>query len=158
MFVKCPNCKRTDFKTTMKYQPDVVPNGSFVHCLLPYPIDWLCTSTTLSAEMTCPECCAQLVLNGRLTVVEESTTVNPPEETRVPTPDEPITTPFTSDGNPQIIEEDSKYPDDPKGSNDVTEEDLKMLAKINKSLVCDICGKECKNQLGLNSHKRSHKK
>ena len=25
-------------------------------------------------------------------------------------------------------------------------------------LICDVCGKKCKNQLGLNSHKRSHKK
>ncbi len=25
------------------------------------------------------------------------------------------------------------------------------------TLVCDICGKECKNALGLNSHKKSHK-
>lgn len=25
-------------------------------------------------------------------------------------------------------------------------------------LVCDVCGKECKNLLGLNAHKRSHNK
>jgi hypothetical protein len=24
------------------------------------------------------------------------------------------------------------------------------------SFVCDVCGKICKNQLGLNAHKRSH--
>lgn len=23
--------------------------------------------------------------------------------------------------------------------------------------ICDVCGKECKSELGLNSHKRSHK-
>lgn len=67
--VQCPNCKRKDFVTTDKFNPDVTPNGSMVKCLLPYQIDWLCSSTTLASEMTCPECCAQLVLNGRLTVL-----------------------------------------------------------------------------------------
>lgn len=67
--VQCPNCKRKDFVTTDKFSPDVTPNGSMVKCLLPYQIDWLCSSTTLASEMTCPECCAQLVLNGRLTVL-----------------------------------------------------------------------------------------
>ena len=37
--------------------------------------------------------------------------------------------------------EEREYPDDPPGANDVTEEDLEMVAKLRKSLVCDICGK-----------------
>lgn len=67
--VQCPNCKRKDFVTTEKFNPDVTPNGSMVKCLLPYQIDWLCSSTTLASEMTCPECLAQLVIDGRLTVL-----------------------------------------------------------------------------------------
>ena len=67
--IKCPNCKRTDFETTDKYNSEVSPVGSMVKCLLPYQIDWLCSSTTKGAEMTCPECLAALVLKGRLSVV-----------------------------------------------------------------------------------------
>lgn len=67
--VKCPNCKRVMFKTTIKFNPNETPRGDFVESLAKYQIDWLCSSTTLASEMTCPECCAQLVLNGRLTVL-----------------------------------------------------------------------------------------
>lgn len=68
--IQCPNCKRTDFVTTERYNPDVTPNGSMVKCLLPYHIDWLTSSTTLASEITCPECCAQLAPSGRLVVIE----------------------------------------------------------------------------------------
>jgi hypothetical protein len=67
--VKCPNCGRTDFITTDKYNPDVRPNGGMVKCTLPYYIDWLTTSSTVCAEMTCPECMAQLAPSGVLTVM-----------------------------------------------------------------------------------------
>ena len=87
-YVKCPNCKRTDFVTTMKFQPDATPNGSFVHCLLPYHIDWLCTSTTTAAEMTCPECLAQLVRNGKLLIVEKEEIL--PIETPAPVEEKPV--------------------------------------------------------------------
>ena len=73
--VKCTNCGRTDFETTDKYNPDITPNGAMVKSLLPYSIDWLTSSTTLAAEMTCPECLAQLAPSGKLTVLPE-----PPEE------------------------------------------------------------------------------
>ena len=73
--VKCTNCGRTDFETTDKYDPNITPNGSMVKCLLPYMIDWLTLSTTKAAEMTCPECLAQLAPSGKLTVLPE-----PPEE------------------------------------------------------------------------------
>jgi hypothetical protein len=67
--VKCPNCGRTDFITTDKYNPDVRPNGGMVKCTLPYYIDWLTTSSTVCAEMTCPECMAQLAPSGVLNVL-----------------------------------------------------------------------------------------
>lgn len=136
--VKCPNCKRTDFITTDKFNPDVQPNGSMVKCLLPYHIDWLCTSSTPAGQMTCPECTCQLAPYGRLTVVEEETKERP-----VPTPDEPITTPFTSDGNPTPAPMEEVAPEANQGPSD--------------PLVCDVCGKKCQNPLGLQSHKRSHK-
>jgi hypothetical protein len=72
--VVCPNCKRKDFITTEKYNPNVTPNGSMVKCLLTYHIDWLCSSTTGVAEMTCPECLAQLAPSGKLIVIP--TTIN----------------------------------------------------------------------------------
>ena len=67
--VKCPNCGRTDFITTDKFNPDVRPNGGMVKCTLPYYIDWLTTSSTVCAEMTCPECLAQLAPSGVLNVL-----------------------------------------------------------------------------------------
>lgn len=139
--VKCPNCKRMDFITTDKYNPDVQPNGSMVKCTLPYHIDWLCSSVTYAAQMTCPECTCQLAPYGRLTVMPDMMV---PEGAQIPTPDGPITTPFTSDGNPTPAPVEEAAPEaNPK--------------EAPNPLVCDICGKECKSQFGLNSHKRSHK-
>lgn len=139
--VKCPNCKRIDFVTTNQYDPEKLPNGSMVRCLLPYPIDWLCSSATYAAQMTCPECTCQLAPYGRLTVIPDMMV---PEGAQIPTPDGPITTPFTSDGNPTPAPVEEAAPEaNPK--------------EALNPLVCDICGKECKSQFGLNSHKRSHK-
>lgn len=78
--IQCPVCRRKDFITTEKYDPNVTPNGSMVKCLLPYHIDWLTTSTTKAAEMTCPECLAQLSPSGRLIIVEEKKTLVEVEE------------------------------------------------------------------------------
>ncbi len=64
----------------------------------------------------------------------------------------PITTPFTSDGNPapaEVAELVGKV-------NDVVDKAIDVLNASNP-LTCDVCGKECKSQLGLNSHKKSHK-
>ena len=99
----------------------------------------------------------------------------------ITTPDGPITTPFTSDGNPTPATEEAdrvakeasvaanKVLDkgiiDGKPDNEIIND---MAAAVNKviddslkdaipAFICDVCGKECKNQFGLNSHKRSHK-
>lgn len=71
MKVKCPNCGRMDFVTTDKYDPNITPHGGMVRSLLPYQIDWLTMSTTLAAEMTCPECLAQLAPSGKLWVIND---------------------------------------------------------------------------------------
>lgn len=82
--VKCINCGRSgDFITTDKFDPDETPNGSMVKCLLPYHIDWLTLSTTKAAEMTCPECLAQLAPSGRLTVLPRPKTLMETEEAMV---------------------------------------------------------------------------
>jgi hypothetical protein len=86
--VQCPICKRKDFETTEKYDPDVTPNGSFVRCLRPYQIDWLTSSTTLCSEMTCPECCALMAPSGRLTVIPD---VIEEEATEEPVTEDPVT-------------------------------------------------------------------
>jgi uncharacterized protein (DUF983 family) len=71
MKVKCPLCKTISFETTDKYDPNVTPNGAMVRKLVSWEIDWLCTSTTKAAEMTCPRCgTGQLAPSGRLTVIE----------------------------------------------------------------------------------------
>ena len=84
MRVQCPNCKRKDFETTERYEPDVRPNGSFVRCLLPYHIDWLTSSTTLASEMNCPECGCSLAPSGRLIVVQETAIPSPSELPELP--------------------------------------------------------------------------
>jgi DNA-directed RNA polymerase subunit RPC12/RpoP len=84
MKVKCPNCKRMSFETTEHYDPNANVRGHFVKCLLPYHIDWLCSSTTHAAEMTCPECLAPLVVKGRLLVVEDKPVVEVHVEAEVP--------------------------------------------------------------------------
>ena len=155
--IKCPNCREICFETTEKFRPDVTVNGSMVRTLprITWHIDWLCSDVTPAAQMTCPMCdVGQLAPSGRLLLVDPPPMNVLTQEQKhsaleyvnkrteeffddtepVPTPDEPITTPFTSDGN-QAPKPEAQNP-----------------------LICDICGKKCKNQLGLNSHKRSHKK
>jgi hypothetical protein len=53
-----------------------------------------------------------------------------------------------------------KEPEIPQVETPAPVEEVKPEAKTEapNPLICDVCGKECKNQLGLNSHKRSHKK
>ena len=117
MKIKCPNCKRTDFETTANYNPNLPPNGSMVKCLLPYHIDWLCSSTTKGAEMTCPECLAALVIKGKLSVAQ-----------------------------PTLMETEEAF----------TEKIATCEQEVPETFICDVCGKQAKNKLGLNSHKRSH--
>jgi ssDNA-binding Zn-finger/Zn-ribbon topoisomerase 1 len=76
--VDCPNCHRKLFETTERYDPNVTPTGASVRSLALYQIDWLTSSTTPVAMMTCPECEAQLAPSGRLTVIE-TTPVTPME-------------------------------------------------------------------------------
>lgn len=95
MKVICPNCKRKDFETTTKYIPEMTPNGGMVKCLLPYQIDWLCKSTTLAAEMTCPECLSPIVVRGRLLVEAEQ--VEQGKEVEAVKVEEPVQTAFVCD-------------------------------------------------------------
>jgi len=148
--VKCPNCKRILFETTDKYNPDVQPNGSMVKCLLPYHIDWLCSSATYAAQMTCPECTCQLAPYGRLTVIipqpspesvaepENQRTIEPPgtePESEVQGKDNPPDIPVTS---PAELSDAEK-------------------SVIAKPFTCDVCGKSFGTKLALSGHKRSHK-
>lgn len=156
--VKCPNCTRICFETTDQFNPDLPPHGGMVKCLLQYHIDWLCAPTTKASEMACPECLAPLVVGGILNVVmpareagecfgkSPAIALDKTTPGDVLTPNEPITTPFTSDGNPLPIEV--------IGGENIKEDDK---IKTEPAFVCDVCGKECKSQLGLNSHKKSHK-
>lgn len=157
--IKCPNCTRICFETTDQFNPDLPPHGGMVKCLLQYHIDWLCVPTTKASEMCCPECLAPLVVGGVLNVI----------------------LPFTSGGNPTPATEEAdrvakeasvaanKVLDkgiiDGKPDNEIIND---MAAAVNKviddslkdaipAFICDVCGKECKSELGLKSHKRSHK-
>lgn len=128
MKVKCPNCGRMDFDTTDKYNPDVTPNGSMVKSNLTYHIDWLCSSTTLASEMTCPECLAQLAPSGRLLVVP-SKSVDRRLEAQIPRID--VDVEDLADVTPKV------------GT---------------VAFVCDECGKQTKTKAALIGHMRSHKK
>ena len=141
--VKCPNCKRMDFVTTNQYDPEKLPNGSMVRCLLPYHIDWLCSSATYAAQMTCPECTCQLAPYGRLTVV------NVPGNCGAPAGVCPAAEKL------EALSADIAVVETPAPMEEVAPEANPKEAP--NPLVCDICGKECKSQFGLNSHKRSHK-
>ena len=75
MRVQCPNCKKIDFYTTDKFDPDKLPNGSMVRCTLKYQIDWLLSASTGVSEMTCPRCAYPLAVRGRLVLVEDDNTI-----------------------------------------------------------------------------------
>jgi len=128
--IKCPNCREICFETTDKFRPDVTVNGSMVRTLprITWHIDWLCSDVTPAAQMTCPMCDV-----GQLAPSGRLLLVDPP--------------PF-------------KEPEIPQVETPAPVEEVKPEAKTEapNPLICDVCGKECKNQLGLNSHKRSHKK
>ena len=128
--IKCPNCREICFETTEKFRPDVTVNGSMVRTLprITWHIDWLCSDVTPAAQMTCPMCDV-----GQLAPSGRLLLVDPP--------------PFKEPEIPQV--------ETPAPVEEVAPE---VKPEAPNPLICDICGKECKNQLGLNSHKRSHKK
>lgn len=146
MKVQCPNCKRKSFETTEKFNPDKTPNGGMVKCLLPYQIDWLCVSTTLAAEMTCPECLAPLVHNGMLCVLYPTKDAGGFFKTDDATVNSDLPT-----GDKSQIEE-QEAPDDL--ASDVPEEPKTVVGET--AFVCEVCGKTCKTALALSGHKRSH--
>lgn len=126
MKVKCPNCGRMDFDTTDKYNPDVTPNGSMVKSNLTYHIDWLCLSTTLASEMTCPECLAQFAPSGRLLVVP-SKSVDRRLDAQIPRIDVDV--------------------------EDLADVTPKVGTPV---FICDVCGKETKTASGMSSHMKTH--
>ena len=140
MKIQCPNCKRKDFITTEKYNPDVTPNGSFVKCLLPFQIDWLETSTTLVSEMTCPHCLAQLAPAGRLTVIPEDPMSADMDFMDNVLGDDPLSTIQESEPVGQSGDSSSTIPcvTDPEG------------------VICSVCKREFKTKFALAGHKRSH--
>lgn len=126
--IKCPNCKRVFFSTTDKFDPDEKPNGSMVKPLVKYQIDWLCSKVTSAAEMTCPECCAQLAPKGRLHVLpREEAPVSPMEI-----------------GLPGVEEETA--------ISDMAEAEV----STDGGFVCDKCGRTFRSVRALNGHLKVH--
>ena len=142
--VKCQNCGRKDFETTDKFDPDKSPNGAMVKCLRPYQIDWLTTSTTKTAEMTCPECLAPLAPGGILNVLVPARDAGVFFFREVITPElaqeiQPLNS-FSDDGGSIRIPMEEPVP------------------KVGRPVyICEICGKEVSSALALNGHRRSHK-
>jgi len=146
--VKCPNCKRILFETTDKYNPDVQPNGSMVKCLLPYHIDWLCSSATYAAQMTCPECTCQLAPYGRLMVImPEPKVINEMFSFYVS---------FMVESVPESEVQGKDNPPDIPVTSPAELSDAEKSA-IAKPFTCDVCGKSFGTKLALSGHKRSHK-
>lgn len=153
--VKCQNCGRKDFETTDKFDPDKSPNGAMVKCLRPYQIDWLTTSTTKTAEMTCPECLAPLAPGGILNVLVPARDAGVFFFREVITPElaqkiQPLNS-FIDDGGSikPMIGEWSKDSDNIMDA---------VMPKVGKPVyICEICGKEVSSALALNGHRRSHK-
>ncbi len=141
--VKCPNCKKILFKTTDKYDPNVSPRGDMLKSLVTYHLDFLLTSSTPVSSLTCPECTCQLAPYGRLTVV------NVPGNCGAPAGVCPAAEKL------EALSADIAVVETPAPMEEVAPEANPKEAP--NPLVCDICGKECKSQFGLNSHKRSHK-
>ncbi len=189
MKVKCPNCGRISFETTDQFNPDAIPHGGMVRCLLHYQIDWLCSSSTVSAEMTCPECLAPLVVGGVLNVVMpareagecfagnqkaaiqetefSNTHVSPGinMEKFLSYQAEIQKEMLKNEIPPIIVPEVAVIIERPDGTqtkanivdNGRTMHIGKTEDQQTKPFVCDVCGKECKSEFGLKSHKRSHK-
>ena len=148
--VKCPNCKRMDFVTTDKYDPNVSPRGDMLKSLVTYHLDFLLTSSTPVSSLTCPECTCQLAPYGRLTVVEPE----PPSES-VPEPENQrtIEPPGTQ---PEIEVQGKDNPPDIPVTSPAELSDVEKSA-IAKPFTCDVCGKSFGTKLALSGHKRSHK-
>jgi hypothetical protein len=154
--IKCPNCTRICFETTDQFNPDLPPHGGMVKFLLQYHIDWLCVPTTKASEMCCPECLAPLVVGGVLNVIMPARDVGGMFEDQriaqnmVNAANEVLDREIHGDkSNYEIVKEMAK------AANQVLDDSINQ--KEEEKFICDVCGKECKNQFGLNSHKKSHK-
>jgi hypothetical protein len=118
--------------------------------------------------MTCPECLAPLVVGGVLNVIMPAREagemfkecpkidfIEPPpgSEERLKEFNE-----FTTNNLKKVTANDLQVPvrdDTPQAHMDGDK--LNIVDPKNFKFICDVCGKECKNQFGLNSHKKSHK-
>lgn len=76
--VKCPGCGGIFYETTEKFNPDVLPNGSFVRLIDPWKTwNWdvfdgaTGSNATMCSQMNCTSCGTPLAPNGRLTVITE---------------------------------------------------------------------------------------
>lgn len=158
--VKCPNCTRICFETTDQFNPNVPPHGGMVKFLLQYHIDWLCVPTTKASEMCCPECLAPLVVGGVLNVILPPRNIGEYFEQETEEADR-----VAKEASVAANKVLDKGIIDGKPDNEIIND---MAAAVNKviddslkdaipAFICDVCGKECKNQFGLNSHKKSHK-
>jgi len=154
--IVCPLCRRKLFVTTEHYNPDISPNGSMLKFLGGYYIDFLCASTTGVAELTCPECQAQLAPSGRLTVIEEPKTIMETEEAIaeqlawIDKAETPIAT---------LIKDFDKEVDEMEAVEFPKTVEIKGISpKVGaKVYTCETCGKEFGSALALSGHSRSHK-
>ena len=133
MKVKCPQCGRMSFETTEQFDSNLPPHGGMLRSLLQYHIDFLLSATTKAADLACPECLAPLVVGGALNVVMPA---------KIAAND--LQVPIRDDTLQAHIDGDKLNIVDPRNIH------LPVF-------ICDVCGKGCKSELGLNSHKRSHK-
>lgn len=146
--VKCPNCKRMDFITTDKYDPNVSPRGDMLKSLVTYHLDFLLTSSTPVSSLTCPECTCQLAPYGRLMVImPEPKVINEMFSFYVS---------FMVESVPESEVQGKDNPPDIPVTSPAELSDAEKSA-ITKPFACDVCGKSFGTKLALSGHKRSHK-
>lgn len=153
--VICPGCRQSFHRTTSAFNPYNTARGDMVHLKNPWRKWGWCSfgdagnglqpdiaesPSTYWSVMECPGCGTPLAPNGYLTVhnPDGGEFIPPGEDYYKPKPQ----------GQPVLM----TYTDE-----ELEQEWAERIAEGLPKFACKVCGKVCKNALGLNSHMRSHK-
>lgn len=161
MKVQCPQCKRLTHETTDLFNPDIRPNRKMIRLLNPWK-RWHPGDGYMSSDLECPNCCAPLAPGGRLRVVPDDyktlkiVTLSQRNQAKIEAEwllyDSDVPLAWRSENEKKSLEERNQAIVDAM----VIMDDEMSMDDIQPKHVCPVCGKSCKNALGLHSHMRSH--